>query len=138
MRSYLQAVKYWASAKLCGVEQRALPIFGRAAIALALAHISSSFFFLAYSQRSQIGVYYTSTHDVALVRILNAGLKCTAHGSLKIQDAKITQKLLSAQHRTTSHKLQLNATNEIVRLIITVKAKFHYASWLGDGSKLVN
>ena len=29
-------------------------------------------FFLAYSQRSQIGVYHTSTHDVALVRIQNA------------------------------------------------------------------
>ena len=28
-----------ASAKLCGVEQRAPPIFGRAAITLALAHI---------------------------------------------------------------------------------------------------
>ena len=31
---YCTAVKYWVSAKLCGVEQRALPIFGRAAITL--------------------------------------------------------------------------------------------------------
>jgi len=33
-------------------------------------------------------VYYTSTHGVALVRIYNAGVKCAAHGSLEIQDAK--------------------------------------------------
>jgi len=44
---------------------------------------------LAYSQRSQIDVYHTSTHDVALARIYNAGLKCPACSSLKIQDAKV-------------------------------------------------
>jgi len=33
-------------------------------------------------------VYHTSTHDVALVRIYNAGLKCDARGSLEMQDAK--------------------------------------------------
>jgi len=33
-------------------------------------------------------VYHTSTHDVALVRIYNACLKCAARGSLEIQDAK--------------------------------------------------
>jgi len=36
-------------------------------------------------------VYHTSTHGVALVRIQNAGLKCAARGSLKIQDAKSRQ-----------------------------------------------
>jgi len=30
------ALQYWASAKLCGVEQRAPPIFGRAAITLGI------------------------------------------------------------------------------------------------------
>jgi len=30
------ALKYWTSAKLCGVEQRAPPIFGRAAITLGI------------------------------------------------------------------------------------------------------
>jgi len=35
-------------AKLCGIEQRAPPIFGRAAITLALAHIFS-FISLLYS-----------------------------------------------------------------------------------------
>jgi len=40
-------------------------------------------------------VYHTSTHDVALVTIKNAGLKCAARarGSLKIQNAKITPKI---------------------------------------------
>jgi len=40
-----------------------------------------------------LDVYHTSTHDVALVRISNACLKCAARGSLKIQDAKMTQKI---------------------------------------------
>jgi len=43
-------------------------------------------FFIAYSQRSQIGCLHTSAHDVALVRIYNTGLKCAARGSLEIQD----------------------------------------------------
>jgi len=42
---YCTAIQYWASAKLCGVEQRAPPIFGRAPSRWALAHSSSSFFF---------------------------------------------------------------------------------------------
>jgi len=40
-------------------------------------------FFLAYSERPEVR-YHTSTHDVALVRIYNAGLKCAACGSLEI------------------------------------------------------
>jgi len=45
---------------------------------------------LAYFQQSmRLDVYHTSTHDVALVHILNACLKCAAHRWLKIQDAKI-------------------------------------------------
>ena len=42
---YCTALQYWASAKLCGVEQRAPPIFGRAAITLGIGSHSSSFFF---------------------------------------------------------------------------------------------
>jgi len=49
----------------------------------------------------RLGVYHTYTHGVALVQIQNAGLKCVASGSLKIQDAKIMQKSLSVHHRTT-------------------------------------
>jgi len=41
----------------------------------------------------RLDVYHTSTHDVALVRIWNACLKCAARGSLKIQDAKMKQKI---------------------------------------------
>jgi len=55
-----------------------------------------SIFFL-YSSPNLSGrrfdVYHTSTHDVALVRIQNAGLKCAARGSLEIQDAKMMQKI---------------------------------------------
>ena len=50
-----------------------------------------SFFFLFSSpilSGRKVDVYHTSTHDVALVQIYNAGLKCAARGSLKIQDAK--------------------------------------------------
>jgi len=36
--------------------------------------------------------YHTSTHGVALVLIQNAGLKCAAHDSLEMQDAKNNQK----------------------------------------------
>jgi len=36
----------------------------------------------------RLDVYHTSTHDMVLVRIYNAGLKYAAHGSLEIQDAK--------------------------------------------------
>jgi len=55
---------------------------------------SSSFFFffhffsLPILSCRKLDVYHTSTHDVALVRIKNAGLKCAARGSLKMQDAK--------------------------------------------------
>jgi len=46
-------------------------------------------------------VYHTSTYGAALLRIQNACLKCAASGWLKIQDAKLTQKIPSAHHRTT-------------------------------------
>jgi len=36
LEALLHGVKYWASAKLCGVKQRAPPIFGRAAITLGI------------------------------------------------------------------------------------------------------
>jgi len=34
---YCTAVKYWASAKLCSIEQRAPPLFGGAAITLGIS-----------------------------------------------------------------------------------------------------
>jgi len=57
-----------------------------------------SSFFLLFSSPNLCGrrldAYHTSTHGVALVRISNAGLKCAACGSLEIQDAKTTQKVV--------------------------------------------
>ena len=50
-----------------------------------------SFFFFFSSPnliRRRLDVCHTSTHGVALVQIQNAGLKCTARGSLQMQDAK--------------------------------------------------
>jgi len=64
-------------------------------------YLSSSFFLAYYLGRRRLDVYHTSTHDVALVWIYNACLKCAARGSLKIQDAKITPKSPSTRHRTT-------------------------------------
>jgi len=56
-----------------------------------------SFFSSPNLSGRKLDVYHTSTHGVALVQI-NAGLKCAACSSLKIQDAK---KLPSGHHRTT-------------------------------------
>jgi len=70
----------------------------------ALWFFSSSFFFLFSSpnlSRRRLDVCHTSIHGVALVRILNAGLKCSARGSLEMQDAKNRQKSPSVHHRTT-------------------------------------
>jgi len=36
---YCTVLQQWVSAKLCGVEQRAPPIFGTAAITLGIGHI---------------------------------------------------------------------------------------------------
>jgi len=36
LAALLHGTQYWASAKFCGVEQRAPPIFGRAAITLGI------------------------------------------------------------------------------------------------------
>jgi len=46
------------------------------------------YFVLWLLSRRRLDVYHTSTHDVALVHIYNACLKCAARGFLKIQDAK--------------------------------------------------
>jgi len=59
-----------ASAKLCGVEQKAPPMFGRATISLGIGpHSSSILFFSPNLSRRRLDVYHTSTHGVALVRI---------------------------------------------------------------------
>ena len=50
-------------------------------------------------------VYHTSTHDVVLVRIYNAGLKCAARGSLEIQDPKLAKQSPSGHNRTTKPRI---------------------------------
>jgi len=52
-------------------------------------------FFLSSPNLSGRGVdaYHTCTHDVALVRIQNAGLKCAARGLLEMQGPKNRQKI---------------------------------------------
>jgi len=52
----------------------------------------SSFSSFKFSGR-RLDVYHTYTHGVALVQIYNAGLKRAACNSLKIQDAKKSQKI---------------------------------------------
>ena len=68
---------------------------------LSSSSVFFSFFASPNLSRRRLDVCHTSTHDVALVRIYDAGLKCAARGSLKIQDAKSRQKLPIGHHRTT-------------------------------------
>ena len=58
-----------------------------------------SFFSSPNLSGRRLDVCHTSTHGVALVRIQNAGLKCAARGSLKIQ--KMTQKIAIYGHPPT-------------------------------------
>ena len=55
---------------------------------------SFSFFSSPNLSRRRLEDYHTSTHGVALVRIYDACLKRAACVSLRIQDAKITQKIV--------------------------------------------
>jgi len=76
----------------------ALRTRGEHCISTAAVTISLSyFFFLLFSSPilsgRKLDVYHTSTHDVVLVQIYNASLKCAARGLMKIQDAKVTQKI---------------------------------------------
>jgi len=64
------------------------------------------FFFFFFSSPNlshhRLDVCHTCTHGVALVRILDVGLKHAARSSLKIQDAKkMAKNLPSGRHRTT-------------------------------------
>jgi len=59
----------WASAKLCGVEQRAPPTFGRATITLGIGHILALLFSSPNVRRHRLDVGHTYTHGVALVQI---------------------------------------------------------------------
>jgi len=60
---YCTAVKYWASAKLCGVEQRAPPMFGRASITLGIGPHSSC----TWSTRPSDGGWLKTRQDPVYV-----------------------------------------------------------------------
>jgi len=61
----------------------------------------SSFFSSPNLSSRRVDVYHTSTHGVALVWIYNAGPKCAARLSLKIQDTKIAKNSPCVHHHTT-------------------------------------
>jgi len=68
---------------------------------------SSSFFFSSPSlSRRRLDVCHTSTHDVALVRISDAGLKRAARGSLEMQDPKSRQSTIAQLCRAISSQLR--------------------------------
>ena len=71
------------------------PPYGIWQAIIFLPVISSSIFFFSSPilSRRWLDVCHTATHGVALVRIQDAGLKCAALGSLKIQDAKKSPKI---------------------------------------------
>jgi len=70
LAALLHGTLYWASAKLCSIEQRTPPIFCRRPSRWAFAHLASFFFFSSSILSSRrLHVYHTFTHYVALVRI---------------------------------------------------------------------
>ena len=83
--------------------------------------LSSIFYLLFYSSPNfsgrRLDVNHISTYGVALVRNLNAGLKCAASGSLEIQDAKMMQKM---RHPRT-----------IAQLCRTISSQVRHASTIG-------
>jgi len=66
-RRYCTAFEQWAPAKLCGVEQRAPPIFGRAAITLGLGPHSS----LCFIQSMLCGWRCCKMHNASVVVVIN-------------------------------------------------------------------
>jgi len=73
-------------------------VIGQAIILLPCGFFFLSFFFFhLFSSpnlsRRRVDVYHTSTHGGLSANLGCAGLKRAAHGSLKIQDAKMVQKI---------------------------------------------
>ena len=75
------------------------------------------FFFSPILSRRRLDVCHTSTHGVALVRIQNAGLKCAARGSLKIQ----TQILPKIRHLRTIAQLCPVISSQLRHVLTTGK-----------------
>ena len=78
---------------------------------VALGFLSSFFFFASPNlSRHRLDVYHTSTHDVALVRIYNAGLKCAPRSSLEMQDPKMYAEYMQ--------EYLLTITTRVTRLLL--------------------
>ena len=102
----------------------------------------SSFFSSPNLSCRRLDVCHTSTHGVAIVQIQNAGLKCTACGSLEMQDAKKCIQLFSFGVILCSIWPNTNTLFGLIRdeqntVQVSVVAKFHYAVWSQTGLKLV-
>ena len=96
-----------------------------------------SFFFLSFFPHLsdcriilQIGcLYRTSIHGVALVRIQNAGLRCAARGSLKIQDAKNLGTIPQLCQAISS---QLRHVSTIGKKVVKQQYLLHMCSQYGE------
>ena len=81
--------------------------------------LSSSIFFSSPDLSGRrLDVYHTSIHCVALVRLLDACLKCAALGSLKIQDAKIA--ILAPSHNFVGLSSQLRHVLTIGKNLLNI------------------
>jgi len=67
---------------------------------LSSSSVFLSFFSSPNLSRRRLDVCHTSTHDVALVRIYDAGLKCAARGLLEMQVPNNRQKVAMWDHPT--------------------------------------
>ena len=101
LAALLHSLESWSSAKLCGVQQRASPIFGRATITLGIGSHSSfiSFSILKFSVSislsllilplSQRGVKYYITHGIFnqqyLITVYNIISCCVSYSKLTKQ-----------------------------------------------------
>ena len=89
---HFYAFSIWQSASVmihCQVMAALWNRAGHYVFVLWFLLLASFFFSSPNLSRHTLDVYHTSTRDVALVQIQNAGLKCAACGSLGIQDAKL-------------------------------------------------
>jgi len=93
-------------------------------------------FFLLFSSPNLSGrrmhVYHTSTHDVVLVRVQNAGLKCAARW--KMQDPITRQKSPSGHHRTTlaGYIFATKARIDNRKKNLFVKQQLHMSAQYGE------
>ena len=117
---YCTAVEQWARDKLCDVEHRAPPIFGRATITFGIGPHSSSFFVSSPNfSRRRLDVYHIPTHSVALVRILRCRSEtcCT-----RLAEKNMTQKIAKNSSSGTIAQL-CRAMSSQLRHVSTIGKK---------------